>query len=144
MKIKKLVILLVCTISLNGISQNVDSTIYCSLQFDKGIAVKDIIVDYKCFGKDPIASTNTNDSLIAAINKSIMLNSNTAMEFYYNGKLYYISLHDRCLREAESLFEEMTKSAVESIRIIITIAIYENIYYRGKPYAVIFDIKRKF
>ena len=38
----------------------------------------------------------------------------------------------------------MMKSNVKSIKIMITIAIYENVYYREDPYAVIIDIKRKY
>lgn len=136
--------LLACTISLNSIAQNNDSTIYCSLKFDKGVAAKDVVVEYTSLGKDPIATVNANDSSIAAINKSIKLNSNTAMGFRYNSKFYYISLHDRCLQDAKSLFDEIIKSNVESIKIMITIAIYENVYYREDPYAVIVDIKRKY
>lgn len=136
--------LLVCTLSLQSIAQNNDSTIYCSLEFDKGVAVKDIVVEYTSFGKSSIATINANDSLIAAINKSIMLNSNTAMGFRYNSKSYYISLHDTCLQEAKSLFNEIIKSNVESIKVMITIAVYENVYYREEPYAVIVDIKRKY
>ena len=135
--------LFVCTLSLQSIAQNIDSTIYCSLEFDKGVAVKDVVVEYIDFGKSSIATINANDSSIAALNKSIMLNSNTAMGFRYNCKYYYISIHDRCLQEAKSLFNEMMKSNVKSIKIMITIAIYENVYYREDPYAVIIDIKRK-
>lgn len=144
MKIKIFVILLVCIISLQGTAQNNDSTLYSFLEFDNGIAVKNIVVDFKCFGKDPIATINAKDSLISAINKSIMLNSNTAMEFYYNNDYYYISIHDRCSREVKSLFETKMKSNVENIKIMITIAFFENVYYRGLPYAVVIDIKRKY
>ena len=144
MKIKIFVILLVCIISLQGTAQNNDSTLYSFLEFDNGIAVKNIVVDFKCFGKDPIATINAKDSLISAINKSIMLNSNTAMEFYYNNDYYYISIHDRCSRELKSLFETKMKSNVENIKIMITIAFFENVYYRGLPYAVVIDIKRKY
>lgn len=136
--------LLVCFISLQGISQNNNSTIYDSLLFENGMAVKRVVVDYEDFGKGPIASANVNDSLIAAINKSIKLNSNTAIGFRYNCRHYYISLHDRCLQEAKSLCEEIIKSDVESIKVMITIAVYENVYYREDPYAVIVDIKRKY
>lgn len=73
-----------------------------------------------------------------------MLNSNTAMEFYYNNDYYYISIHDRCSREVKSLFETKMKSNVENIKIMITIAFFENVYYRGLPYAVVIDIKRKY
>lgn len=136
--------LFVCTLSLQSIAQNNDSTIYCSLEFDNGIAVKDVVVEFTSSGKSSIATINANDSSIAAINKSIKLNSNTAMGFRYNSKDYYISLHDRCLQEAKSLCEEIIKSDVESIKIMITIAVYENVYYREDPYAVIVDIKRKY
>ena len=144
MKIKIFAILLVCIISLQGTAQNNDSTLYSFLEFDNGIAVKNIVVDFKCFGKAPSATINANDSLIAAINKSIMLNSNTAMEFYYNSEHYYIGLHDRCSREVKSLFETKMKSNVDSIKIMITIAFFENVYYRGLPYAVVIDIKRNY
>ena len=33
---------------------------------------------------------------------------------------------------------------VDSIKIMITIAFFENVYYRGLPYAVVIDIKRKY
>jgi len=66
------------------------------------------------------------------------------MGFRYNSKSYYISLHDTCLQEAKSLFNEIIKSNVESIKVMITIAVYENVYYREEPYAVIVDIKRKY
>lgn len=144
MKIKIFAILLLCTLAVQSIAQNNDSTLYSSLEFDNGIAVKDVVVDFKCFGKDPIATINAKDSLISAINKSIMLNSNTAMEFYYNNDYYYISIHDRCSREVKSLFETKMKSNVDSIKIMITIAFFENVYYRGLPYAVVIDIKRKY
>jgi len=144
MKIKIFVILLFLTFSFQSIAQNNDSTLYSFLEFDNGIAVKNIVVDFKCFGKDPIATINAKDSLISAINKSIMLNSNTAMEFYYNNDYYYISIHDRCSREVKSLFETKMKSNVDSIKIMITIAFFENVYYRGLPYAVVIDIKRKY
>lgn len=141
MKIKIFAILLFLTFSFKSIAQNNDSTLYSFLEFDNGIAVKDIVVDFKCFGKAPSATINANDSLIAAINKSIMLNSNTAMEFYYNSEHYYIGLHDRCSREVKSLFETKMKSNVDSIKIMITIAFFENVYYRGLPYAVVIDIR---
>jgi hypothetical protein len=144
MKIKIFIILLVCIISLQGTAQNNDSTLYSFLEFDNGIAVKNIVVDFKCIGKDPIATINTNDSLISAINKSIMLNSNTAMEFYYNSEHYYIGLHDRCSLKVRSLIDKKMKSNVDSIKIMITIAFFENVYYRGLPYAVVIDIKRKY
>lgn len=144
MKIKIFAILLLCTLAVQSIAQNNDSTLYSSLEFDNGIAVKNIVVDFKCFGKDPIATINAKDSLISAINKSIMLNSNTAMEFYYNNDYYYISMHDRCSREVKSLFETKMKSNVDSIKIMITIAFFENVYYRGLPYAVVIDIKQKY
>ena len=144
MKIKIFVILLFLTFSFQSIAQNNDSTLYSFLEFDNGIAVKNIVLDFKCFGKDPIATINAKDSLISAINKSIMLNSNTAMEFYYNNDYYYISIHDRCSREVKSLFETKMKSNVDSIKIMITIAFFENVYYRGLPYAVVIDIKRKY
>ena len=143
MKIKIFVILLVCIISLQGTAQNNDSTLYSFLEFDNGIAVKNIVVDFKCFGKDPIATINAKDSLISAINKSIMLNSNTAMGFDYNNEHYYIGLHNRCMQEAISLLEN-NKNNVDSIKIMITIAFFENVYYRGLPYAVVIDIKRKY
>ena len=144
MKIKIFAILLFCTFSLQSIAQNNDSTLYSSLEFDNGIAVKDVVVDFKSFGKDPTATINARDSLIAAINKSIMLNSNTALEFDYNNEHYYIGLHERCRQETISLFEKITKSNVESIKIMITIAFFENVYYRGLPYAVVIDIKQKY
>ena len=144
MKIKIFAILLLCTFSLQSIAQNNDSTLYSSLEFDNGIAVKDVVVDFKSFGKDPTATINARDSLIAAINKSIMLNSNTALEFDYNNEHYYIGLHERCRQETTSLFEKITKSNVESIKIMITIAFFENVYYRGLPYAVVIDIKQKY
>ena len=143
MKIKIFAILLLCTFSLQSIAQNNDSTLYSSLEFDNGIAVKDVVVDFKSFGKDPTATINTRDSLIAAINKSIMLNSNTAIEFDYNNEHYYIGLHNRCRQEAISLLEK-NKNNVESIKIMITIAFFENVYYRGRPYAVVIDIKQKY
>lgn len=145
MKIKIFAILLLCTLAVQSIAQNNDSTLYSSLEFDNGIAVKDVVVDFKSFGKFPLATiNNTNDSLIAAINKSIMLNSNTALEFDYNNEHYYIALHERCRQETISLFEKITKSNVESIKIMITIAFFENVYYRGLPYAVVIDIKQKY
>ena len=144
MKIKIFAILLLCTFSLQSIAQNNDSTLYSSLEFDNGIAVKDVVVDFKSFGKDPTATINARDSLIAAINKSIMLNSNTALEFDYNNEHYYIGLHERCRQETISLFEKITKSNVESIKIMITIAFFENVYYHGLPYAVVIDIKQKY
>lgn len=144
MKIKISVILLLCTLALQSIAQNNDSTLYSSLEFDNGIAVKDIVVDFKSFGKDPTATINARDSLIAAINKSIMLNSNTALEFDYNNEHYYIGLHQRCRQETISLFLEKNKNNVESIKIMITIAFFENVYYRGLPYAVVIDIKQKY
>ena len=144
MRIKIFVILLVCIISLQCTAQNNDSTLYGFLEFNNGIAVKDVVVDFKSVGKYPLATINAKDSLIAAINKSIMLNSNTAMEFYYNNDYYYISIHDRCSREVKSLFETKMKSNVDSIKIMITIAFFENVYYRGLPYAVVIDIKRKY
>ena len=143
MKIKIFAILLLCTFSLQSIAQNNDSTLYSSLEFDNGIAVKDVVVDFKSFGKDPTATINARDSLIAAINKSIMLNSNTAIEFDYNNEHYYIGLHERCKQEAISLLEK-NKNNVESIKIMITIAFFENVYYRGLPYAVVIDIKQKY
>ena len=143
MKIKIFAILLLCTFSLQSIAQNNDSTLYSSLEFDNGIAVKDVVVDFKSFGKDPTATINARDSLIAAINKSIMLNSNTAIEFDYNNEQYYIGLHERCKQEAISLLEK-NKNNVESIKIMITIAFFENVYYRGLPYAVVIDIKQKY
>ena len=143
MKIKIFAILLICTFSLQSIAQNNDSTLYSSLEFENGIAVKDVVVDFKSFGKDPTATINARDSLIAAINKSIMLNSNTALEFDYNNEHYYISLHNRCKQEAISLWEK-NKNNVESIKIMITIAFFENVYYRGLPYAVVIDIKQKY
>ena len=144
MKIKIFAILLLCTFSLQSIAQNNDSTLYSSLEFDNGIAVKDVVVDFKSFGKCPLATiNNTNDSLIAAINKSIMLNSNTALEFDYNNEHYYISLHERCRQETISLWEK-NKNNVESIKIMITIAFFENVYYHGLPYAVVIDIKQKY
>ena len=144
MKIKIFAILLLCTLAVQSIAQNNDSTLYSSLEFDNGIAVKDVVVDFKSFGKDPTATINARDSLIAAINKSIMLNSNTALEFDYNNEHYYIGLHERCRQETISLFEKITKSNVESIKIMITIAFFENVYYRGLPYAVVIDIKQKY
>ena len=144
MKIKIFAILLLCTLAVQSIAQNNDSTLYSSLEFDNGIAVKDVVVDFKSFGKAPTATINARDSLIAAINKSIMLNSNTALEFDYNNEHYYIGLHERCRQETISLFEKKTKSNVESIKIMITIAFFENVYYRGLPYAVVIDIKRKY
>ena len=145
MKIKIFAILLHCTLAVQSIAQNNDSTLYSSLEFDNGIAVKDVVVDFKSFGKCPLATiNNTNDSLIAAINKSIMLNSNTALEFDYNNEHYYIGLHERCRQETISLFEKITKSNVESIKIMITIAFFENVYYHGLPYAVVIDIKQKY
>ena len=141
MRIKIFVILLVCIISLQCTAQNNDSTLYSFLEFDNGIAVKNIVVDFKCVGKAPSATINANDSLIAAINKSIMLNSNTAMEFYYNSEHYYIGLHDRCSRKVSSLIDKKMKSNVDSIKIMITIAFFENVYYRGLPYAVVIDIR---
>ena len=144
MKIKIFAILLFCTFSLQSIAQNNDSTLYSSLEFDNGIAVKDVVVDFKSFGKCPLATiNNTNDSLIAAINKSIMLNSNTALEFDYNNEHYYIGLHERCRQETISLWEK-NKNNVESIKIMITIAFFENVYYHGLPYAVVIDIKQKY
>ena len=143
MKIKIFAILLLCTLSLQSIAQNNDSTLYSSLEFDNGIAVKDVVVDFKSIGKDPTATINARDSLIAAINKSIMLNSNTAIEFDYNNEHYYIGLHNRCKQEAISLLEK-NKNNVESIKIMITIAFFENVYYRGLPYAVVIDIKQKY
>lgn len=144
MKIKIFAILLFLTFSFKSIAQNNDSTLYSFLEFDNGIAVKDIVVDFKCVGKDPIATINAKDSLISAINKSIMLNSNTAMEFYYNSEHYYIGLHDRCSRKVRSLIDKKMKSNVDSIKIMITIAFFENVYYRGLPYAVVIDIKRNY
>lgn len=144
MKIKTFAALLVCIISLQGIAQNKDLTIYDSLRFEKGVAVKNVVVDYKCLGRDPIAATNADDSLIVAINNYIRLRSETAMEFSYNGKNYYISLHDKCLRKATSLNKKKIKRNVESIKVMITIAFYEDFYYRGNPYAVITDIKSKY
>ena len=143
MKIKIFAILLLCTFSLQSIAQNNDSTLYSSLEFDNGIAVKDVVVDFKSFGKDP-ATINARDSLIAAINKSIMLSSNTALEFDYNNEHYYIGLHNRCKQETISLWEKKNKNNVESIKIMITIAFFENVYYRGLPYAVVIDIKQKY
>ena len=144
MKIKIFAILLLCTLAVQSIAQNNDSTLYSSLEFDNGIAVKDVVVDFKSFGKCPLATiNNTNDSLIAAINKSIMLNSNTAIEFDYNNEHYYIGLHNRCKQEAISLLEK-NKNNFESIKIMITIAFFENVYYRGLPYAVVIDIKQKY
>jgi hypothetical protein len=144
MKIKIFAILLLCTLAVQSIAQNNDSTLYSSLEFDNGIAVKDVVVDFKSFGKCPLATiNNTNDSLIAAINKSIMLNSNTALEFDYNNEHYYIGLHERCKQEAISLLEK-NKNNVESIKIMITIAFFENVYYCGLPYAVVIDIKQKY
>ena len=143
MKIKIFAILLLCTLAVQSIAQNNDSTLYSSLEFDNGIAVKDVVVDFKSFGKDPTATINARDSLIAAINKSIMLNSNTAMGFDYNNEHYYIGLHNRCMQEAISLLEN-NKNNVDSIKIMITIAFFENVYYRGLPYAVVIDIKRKY
>ena len=144
MKIKIFAILLLCILAVQSIAQNNDSTLYSSLEFDNGIAVKDVVVDFKSFGKCPLATiNNTNDSLIAAINKSIMLNSNTAMGFDYNNEHYYIGLHERCKQEAISLLEK-NKNNVESIKIMITIAFFENVYYRGLPYAVVIDIKQKY
>ena len=143
MKIKIFAILLLCTLSLQSIAQNNDSTLYSSLEFDNGVAVKDVVVDFKSIGKDPTATINARDSLIAAINKSIMLNSNTAIEFDYNNEHYYIGLHNRCKQEAISLLEK-NKNNVESIKIMITIAFFENVYYRGLPYAVVIDIKQKY
>ena len=144
MKIKIFAILLLSTLAVQSIAQNNDSTLYSSLEFDNGIAVKDVVVDFKSFGKCPLATiNNTNDSLIAAINKSIMLNSNTALEFDYNNEHYYIGLHERCRQEAISLWEK-NKNNVESIKIMITIAFFENVYYHGLPYAVVIDIKQKY
>ena len=143
MKIKIFAILLLCTFSLQSIAQNNDSTLYSSLEFDNGVAVKDVVVDFKSIGKDPTATINARDSLIAAINKSIMLNSNTAIEFDYNNEHYYIGLHNRCKQEAISLLEK-NKNNVESIKIMITIAFFENVYYCGLPYAVVIDIKQKY
>ena len=139
MKIKIFAILLLCTLAVQSIAQNNDSTLYSSLEFDNGVAVKDVVVDFKSIGKDPTATINARDSLIAAINKSIMLNSNTAIEFDYNNEHYYIGLHNRCMQEAISLLEK-NKNNVESIKIMITIAFFENVYYRGLPYAVVIDI----
>ena len=144
MRIKIFVILLVCIISLQCTAQNNDSTLYGFLEFNNGIAVKDVVVDFKSVGKYPLATINAKDSLIAAINKSLMLNSNTAMEFYYNSEHYYIGLHDRCSRKVRSLIDKKMKSNVDSIKIMITIAFFENVYYRGLPYAVVIDIKRKY
>lgn len=144
MKIKIFAILLLCTLSLQSIAQNNDSTLYSFLEFDNGVAVKDVVVDFKSFGKAPTATINARDSLIAAINKSIMLNSNTAIEFDYNNEHYYIGLHNRCMQEVKSLFEKKMKSNVESLKIMVTIAFFENVYYRGVPYAVIIDIKRNY
>ncbi|MBO4751935.1 MAG: hypothetical protein J5526_04185 [Bacteroidales bacterium] len=144
MKIKTLATLLACIISLRGIAQNKDLTIYDSLRFEKKVASKTVVVDYKCLGRDPIATTNASDSIIAAINNSIRLRSETAMEFSYNNKDYYISIHDKCMRKALSLNKEKIKRNIESIKVMITIAFYENIYYRGEPYAVITNIKRKY
>ncbi len=143
MRIKIFVILLVCIISLQCTAQNNDSTLYGFLEFNNGIAVKDVVVDFKSVGKYPLATINAKDSLIAAINKSIMLNSNTAMGFDYNNEHYYIGLHNRCMQEAISLLEN-NKNNVDSIKIMITIAFFENVYYRGLPYAVVIDIKRKY
>ena len=51
MKIKIFAILLHCTLAVQSIAQNNDSTLYSSLEFDNGIAVKDVVVDFKSFGK---------------------------------------------------------------------------------------------
>ena len=144
MKIKTFATFLVCFISLQGIAQNKDLSIYDSLRFEKKMATKNVVVDYKCLGRDPIATATARDSLIAAINNSISLRSETAMEFSYNNKVYYISIHDKCMRKAISLNRKKIKRNVESIKVMITIAFYENIYYRGQPYAVITNIKSKY
>lgn len=134
--------LLVCFISVQGVAQNNNSTIYDSLLFENGMAIKKVAVDYKCLGKSPTATTSTNDSLIAAINNAIKLHSETAMEFYHNNKNYYVNLHDKCLRKAVMLNARKTNSHDKSINIMITIVFFENVYYRGNPYAVIIDIKK--
>ncbi len=117
MKIKIFAILLLCILAVQSIAQNNDSTLYSSLEFDNGIAVKDVVVDFKSFGKCPLATiNNTNDSLIAAINKSIMLNSNTALEFDYNNEHYYISLHERCRQETISLLEKKIRIMLKALK----------------------------
>ena len=124
MKIKIFAILLFLTFSFKSIAQNNDSTLYSFLEFDNGIAVKDIVVDFKCVGKDPIATINAKDSLISAINKSIMLNSNTAMEFYYNNDYFMLIPNNpnQCLikwtlasEEIHNLYDEKWKSACEDV-----------------------------